>query len=375
MTAPTGTPSRISRPATRVRRTRPIPIARDQRTGPATVSVVVPCFNYGRYLPESVGSVLAQTGVQVDVIVVDDCSTDDSVAVAQGLAAGDERVRVVRLDTNMGPVAAFNTGLTHATGEFLVRLDADDLLTPGSLARAVELARAHPSVGLVYGRPIHFVQGAARPPARSVPTAWTVWPGSRWVQDRCADGWNVITSAEVVMRSSVVDRVGGQMPLAHTHDMEMWLRIAAFSDVGYVHGADQAWHRDHDASLSAREVDVVVDLAERRAAFETLFDGPAGGLDWAPAARLAARRALDRQVLDTMVHELDVHRSVTETYRRLREILVGRTEADARLRSAIERRAARPWRPLDLLPALARRAGHRVRLERRTRRWRRDGVY
>ena len=53
-------------------------------------------------------------------------------------------------------VATFNDGAKTATGEFLVRLDADDLLTPGSLARATQLARAYPSVGLVYGHPIHF---------------------------------------------------------------------------------------------------------------------------------------------------------------------------------------------------------------------------
>ncbi|MGC5628591.1 glycosyltransferase family 2 protein [Georgenia sp. Z1344] len=361
-------------PVGRRLRVPPVPVA----VGPgerASVTVVVPCFNYGRYLVESVSSVLEQPGVDVDVVVVDDLSTDDSAAVADTLAAADDRVRVVRMPENRGPVAAFNAGLEHVTGEFLVRLDADDLLTPGSLARAVALVRAHPSVGLVYGHPSHFVEGGPRRPARTTASAWTIWPGHQWVQDRCADGYNVITSAEVVMRSDLVARVGGQLPLAHTHDMEMWLRLAAFGDVGYVHGADQAWHRDHDLSLSAREVDVVVDLAERRLAFHALFDGAAGGLGWAAAARRTADAALDRQVLDTMTHELDVHGAVTETYLRLDGMAIAPTSANLRRKRAIARRAARGRRPVDVLAGTARRARDRVRRAWTERSWHRNGVY
>src|SRR4051794_23080155 len=70
-----------------------------------TVSVVVPCFNYARYLPQSVQSALDQADVAIDVIVVDDRSTDDSLAVANALAEGDPRVQVVAHEVNQGPVA------------------------------------------------------------------------------------------------------------------------------------------------------------------------------------------------------------------------------------------------------------------------------
>ena len=65
------------------------------------------------------------------------------------------------------------------------------------------------------------------------------------------------------MRRSFVDEVGGQMPLAHMHYMEMWLRISTSSDVAYIRGADQAWHQKHPESLSAREVSGLRDLIER----------------------------------------------------------------------------------------------------------------
>ncbi|HEY5154997.1 MAG TPA: glycosyltransferase, partial [Acidimicrobiales bacterium] len=109
-------------------------------------SVVIPCFNYGRFLPSSVGSVLDQGDVEVEVIIVDDASTDGSLAVAEEMAAADPRIRVVAHRQNAGHVVTFNDGFEVATGEFIVRLDADDLLSVGSLARAAALFVAFPTV-------------------------------------------------------------------------------------------------------------------------------------------------------------------------------------------------------------------------------------
>jgi len=363
VTAPAG-------PLTRTVHVRP----RAVPTEDATVTVVIPCHDYARYLPAAVGSALSQAGVRVDVVVVDDASTDDSLAVAGRLAAADPRVAVLAHPRNRGPVATFNDGLARATGEFLVRLDADDLLTPGSLARSVAVARAYPSVGLVYGHPVHF---AGEPPrtARTRARRWTVWPGRRWLADRCADGYNVITSPEVLMRGSVVAAVGGQRPLAHAHDMEMWLRLAAHADVAHVGGADQAWHREHAASLSAREVDDATDFRERVAAFAELAAAGTAGLPERDALAAAARRALVRQALRACRYEVDRGRRDPDRVRRLM--------AEALL---VAPGLAGPWRRLDAAldaepGAVGRATGLaravRVRADdlRRGRRWARTGTY
>lgn len=238
----------------------------------ASVSVIVPCYNYAAYLSAAVTSALDQRDADIEVIIVDDASTDDSLAVARSLAARDPRVRVVEHAENQGPVATFNDGLAAAKGDYLIRLDADDLLTPGSVARSTALAEAFPSVSLVYGHPVHF-SGPSVPRHRDRARSWTIWSGTSWLELRCRLGVNCITSPEVLMRASVVREVGGQRDLAHTHDMEMWFRLALYGDVGWITGADQAWHREHDASLSAREVDVLTDLSERAKAFDALFSG------------------------------------------------------------------------------------------------------
>lgn len=348
------------------------------QAAPARVTVVVPCFNYARYLPEAVHSALGQDGVQVDVVIVDDASTDDSLAVARGLAAEDSRVQVLAHPHNRGPVATFNDGLAMATGEFLVRLDADDVLTPGSLARSVALCRSHPEVGLVYGHPVHFT--GSRPPARSGPVAWTVWAGRDWLEDRCRSGVNVITSPEALMRKSVVDRVGGQRELAHTHDMEMWMRLAAFSDVGYVRGADQAWHREHDASLSMK-ADTPLGLTileERRSAFETLFAGVAGDVVGARRLRDLARTTLAREALRRASYEYDRRRAPARSIAPLRHFALQTLPSADRLPEwrALQRRerAGRSWtqrRPWWLLHPLRR----IVRDRAAARHWHRTGLY
>jgi glycosyltransferase involved in cell wall biosynthesis len=336
----------------------------------ARVSVVIPCYNYARYLPEAVGSVLSQTGVEVDVIVVDDCSTDDSAGVAAGLAAADDRVRVLVNESNRGPVDTFNRGLAQVTGDFLVRLDADDLLTPGSLERAVAVMQHLPNVGLVYGHPLHFT-GDTRPSPRSRSASWLVWRGREWLATRCASGTNVITSPEVVMRRSVVDVVGGQRPLAHTHDMEMWLRIASCSDVAYIAGADQAWHRDHPASLSLQAADPLVILGEIRDAFDLLF--AEGAVPEGEPLRSDARRAVATQALDQAARSIDRGRRDDHVER----LLAFARDCDPSIEQSARWRRLAPTRSraLAALSGPFARLGRRFRTDGANRRWHRTGVY
>lgn len=346
----------------------------------AKVSVVIPCFNYARYVEAAIASALAQDGVEVEVIVVDDASTDGAVDVIATVAQADRRVRLVRHEHNTGPVRTFNDGLARASGEFLVRLDADDLLTPGSLGRAVDVCRRFPSVGLVYGHPVHFT--GEPPPVRrsdSRPQA-VVWPGRQWLADRCRTGVNVITSPEALMRMSVVRVVGGQRELAHTHDLEMWLRLAAVSDVAYVEGVDQAWHREHPGSLSEAAADGLglTILRERLDAFDTLFADPLVGPGLDPALAASARRTLAVEAVERAVYEYDRGRAPRRSVEPLVRFAVDTDPTVRSLRqwAGLERRMAvgeqwlarRPW-------LLARPVARVLRDAGRQRRWRRTGVY
>ena len=110
------------------------------------VSVVIPCYNGGRFLREAIESVLHQTCRAAEIVVVNDGSTDDTAAVARSF----DQVRYIE-QRNQGAPAARNTGMRSSTGDFLVFLDADDRLQPHALATGVESLAANPEWAFVSG--------------------------------------------------------------------------------------------------------------------------------------------------------------------------------------------------------------------------------
>jgi glycosyltransferase involved in cell wall biosynthesis len=240
----------------------------------SSVSVVIPCYRYGNFLEDCAASVLdEQDGVDVRVLIIDDASPDESAEVAQKIAARDPRVEVVVHRSNKGNIATFNEGLLEwADGDYCVLLSADDRFTPGALRRAAELLDANPRVGLVYGHSLWVINGAPLPTPRTRVRDWSVWPGAWWLERCFRQAENPLTAPTVVVRTSVQQRVGGYDPqLPKAADMEIFMRIAAHSDVGFVRGVDQAFYRLHGQNMS-KGVSVLMDLQQRRAVFEVVLE-------------------------------------------------------------------------------------------------------
>jgi hypothetical protein len=262
------------------------------------VSVIVPCYNYGHLLSACVASVLGQSGVDVRLLVIDDCSSDDSADVGARLAELDQRVEFRRHPENMGLIATANEGLRWASGDYVVLLSADDLLLPGSLQRATTVMTEHPNVGLTYGRALRMTGesppavGAAR---RRSPRIWT---GADWIRLRCRSAHNCIASPEAVVRASVQRAVGEYDPgCRHTSDLNMWLRIASVADVAFIRGAPQAVYRVHAGSMWRSHDSPVVDLRERRAAFDSFFAECSSRLESPGRLQETVARTLARQAL------------------------------------------------------------------------------
>lgn len=106
---------------------------------PPVVSVVISNYNYGRFLRDAVDSVRSQTYEAVECLVVDDCSTDGSAAILADLEAEDDQLKVIRLPVNSGQTAAALEGLARARGDFVLFLDADDVLFPECISRHLAL--------------------------------------------------------------------------------------------------------------------------------------------------------------------------------------------------------------------------------------------
>lgn len=276
------------------------------------VSVAIASYNYGRYLHSCILSALAQPGVDLEVVVVDDASTDDSADIAYRLAKEDSRVKVVVHDQNLGHIATFNESLWRATGDFVVKLDSDDMLTPGALSRGAQVLQDLPHVGMVYGNPLTFETEA--PPARTSVKGVTVWDGVRWLQRRCVRATNCIMQPEVMVRRSVLHRTDGhRASIPAAHDLNLWLRIATMADVARIGGADQGYYRVHSQSLLHTSFKgYLSDLQQRRAAFDDFY----ATCDPGTAARI------DREVLSPKTHRRLAAQAVeyaTRNYSRLDE--------------------------------------------------------
>jgi glycosyltransferase involved in cell wall biosynthesis len=267
----------------------------------ARVSVVVPVYNYGRYLEACLRSALDQEGVDLDIVVVDDASADDSLSVARRIAGEDPRVHVIAHARNRGHIATVNEGMAAATGDYVVKLDADDMLTEGSLRRSTALLQAFPSVGFAYGVPWYASRGEVPPGNRA--RNWTIWPGQEWLSKRFRRGTNCIVQPEAIIRLSVLRDAGPyRAELPHTYDFEMWMRIAARSDVGRINGAYQGFYRDHPHSMSRTiHAGLLIDASQRARAIDSVVSECSGFLPDASRMRDIAHRRLAREALSHAV--------------------------------------------------------------------------
>lgn len=347
----------------------------------SSVDVVIPCYKYGSVLPNAVRSVLDQPGVDVRVLVIDDCSRDGSADVARELAAADSRVTVWEHETNKGHIATYNEGLLGwASADYTALLSADDALTPGALKRAADLMDAHPSVGFVYGRPLHWDGSDPYPPARTESKGWIVYDGLKWLRRRFELGDGCITSPEVVVRTKVQQQVGGYDPaLPHTGDIEMWMRFAALGDVGYLREVDQAYYRVHGNNMSVNYYSGsgVRDLQQRLAAYEALLDKAGNDLPDPAAWDRVVRRVLAKDALRRAGRAYDRGQAQAEPVEELVEFALKAFDGaeslpewhTLRFRQSLGPRACRALSPLVLTAA-----ARRLRQMYRVRQWKREGI-
>jgi glycosyltransferase involved in cell wall biosynthesis len=241
-----------------------------------------------------VESVLSQDVDQVRVIIIDNASTDDSVSVARDLASEDARIEVVEHPRNLGPHASFNEGIDLATADYVMVLCADDILSPGSLRRAVTIMEQHPEVAFTHGTDIHWCPKDPLPNrATADNSSWHIQSGQDFLLDRCRAPELYLAFGMVLVRTSVQKAAGYYRPaLPHSDDFEMLLRLACLGSVAFtpavlgikrIHGENRSGE-----ALAARWLTI----ARLHAAMESFFGNEGKQLrDW-PRLRLLAQRSL-----------------------------------------------------------------------------------
>jgi glycosyltransferase involved in cell wall biosynthesis len=211
------------------------------------VTVIIPTYNRAQFIADAIRSVQAQTVTDVEIIVADDGSTDNTAEIVSGFGPS---VTYLCLQHRGQPAASRNSGLRYARGEFVAFLDSDDLYFPHKLALQMAAFDAHPGVGLVYSdacffhhdpaRPIgHRLDGLPKPTGNVFPTLLTC---------------NFLSTTTVLIRRSCLDVVGefDENPeFIAVEDYDFWLRIAAKFPIVFAPGAVGAI-RHHNQNISLR---------------------------------------------------------------------------------------------------------------------------
>jgi glycosyltransferase involved in cell wall biosynthesis len=216
------------------------------------VTFVVPCYKYAHFLGTCVSSILAQDYENVEVLIMDNCSPDNTPEVARSFQ--DSRVKHIRNDSNLGAEQNFNKGLTLARGKYVWILSADDLLrSPSVLGRFVNAMEQDANVGLVFCRGIELEGEIERGVMK-----WAdcgdqdcTWNDSTFVL-RLLESCCIAFSC-VMLRKECLNRVGMfPVDLPYAADWYLWIMLAMHSQVSYL-AEPMVFSRVHERSLTTQQ--------------------------------------------------------------------------------------------------------------------------
>lgn len=201
------------------------------------VSVVMPAYNTAAYIAESIDSVLEQDYPDLELIVVDDGSTDGTLEIVRGYG---ERLTLL-VQHNQGAAVARNAGIAAAAGEYIAFIDSDDVWLPGKIRAQVAHMERHPDIGMTFTAWYNWkpeASGAFRRPAGATspfpkdPSAGElIARGSGWLYNRLLFG-SLPHTITVMMRRGLVERIGPFDPdLKRGQDYDYWLRASRLTEI------------------------------------------------------------------------------------------------------------------------------------------------
>jgi glycosyltransferase involved in cell wall biosynthesis len=211
------------------------------------VSFILPCYNHGHFLAECVNSILKQSFGDFEVLIMDDCSPDDTPAIARSF--GDPRVIHVRNEQNLGHLANYNKGIGLAKGTYIWLINVDDFLqSPQVLEKFVAVMEKVPTAAYVFCRAFSVRGGVEVAPHAIHGTTDRVYSSDEFLEHIVVR--NTISTPAVMVRRSSYDRVGRFEPdLPYSGDWFQWCRHAFHGEVAYL-AEPMVCYRVHDTGMS-----------------------------------------------------------------------------------------------------------------------------
>lgn len=218
--------------------------------GKPKVSVCIPVYNRPDFICDAIESVLAQSFNDFELIVTDNCSTDNTPEVIKNYAAADDRIKYHRNKNNLGVCSNFSQGLLLAKGKYIKFLLSDDKLAPACLEVFVEVMEKHPTVSLVTSYTQAFGGSSNIRDASSFPGTGLL-DGKIYQKDLLINGnWPGGPSSVMFRRRDLYIGLFNYMWKYWLVDLDMWIRLLSLGDV-YVVTEILSYLRIHDKSVSA----------------------------------------------------------------------------------------------------------------------------
>jgi len=226
------------------------------------VSIVTSVFNGERFLAQAIESVLRQSFRDFEFIIIDDGSTDSTGSILERYSQQDERIRVFKQE-NLGLIASLNRGCRLASGQYIARMDGDDVALAERLEKQVEFMKANPSIGLLGGA-VEFISAQGQP--LSISGNPTTDTEIRKALKYSSPFWH----PTVMMRREAFELVGGyRMAFVQAEDYDMWLRIAENFKVANLSTVLVQYRlHPHQVSVLHRKKQIISSLAARASADE-----------------------------------------------------------------------------------------------------------
>lgn len=207
------------------------------------ISVLMPVYNGGKYLRAAIESILNQTFVDFEFLVLDDGSTDESLKTLRQYAEQDERLRIISRE-NRGLIFTLNELLENARGEFIARMDADDIALPGRFELQVNFLKKNPKV-VCLGGASQMIDSDGR-----YLTTLTPPQTNMEIQELILAGHTAINHPASMMRLAAIKQVGGyDGEYEFVEDLDLWLRLGENGDLANLKD-DILKYRLHDKSIS-----------------------------------------------------------------------------------------------------------------------------
>lgn len=232
------------------------------------VSVILPCYNAEDFIEASIKSIMDQTYSNLEIIAIDDCSTDNTFSILQILSKNDNRIKILQNEKNAGLVSSLNNGIINAKGKYIARMDADDISLPQRIERQIKFMEQHVDVALC-GSDYLTIN------SKNKEIGKISFPSENEEIKAALLFTNAFAHPTVVIRKEILERCGPyEEGLVPAEDYELWIRIAENYKIANI-PAYLLKYRVHESNLTLTKKE------NQKHAFEIILNKHAAAFGYA----------------------------------------------------------------------------------------------